>query len=141
MRKIHSNHAVFSLGYHIIWCPKYRHHVLDGAIATELKQIIAQTCAAYGWGLEAIEIMPDHVHLFITATPEEAPGTIAKTLKSISAVYLFEKFSKLKGRRFWGSGLWSPSTFYATVGGVSDAAIKDYIANQKTYPRPRGAGS
>ena len=56
---------------------------------------------------------------------------IAKTLKSISAVHLFNKFSKLKQRKFWGSGLWSTGTYYASVGHISEDAVKKYIETQK----------
>jgi putative transposase len=126
-----SNHATFSLGYHIIWTPKYRHTVLTGVVEIELRHILAQTCAHYEWPLEALEIMPDHIHLFVQAEPTTAPVEIAKTLKSISAVYLFEKFPQLKQRKFWGSGLWSRGAYYATVGHLSEEAVKKYIETQK----------
>ena len=38
-----TNHAKFSLGYHIIWCSKYRHQILKDAIEVELKQVLAET--------------------------------------------------------------------------------------------------
>lgn len=131
MRTTHSSHAVFSLGYHIIWCPKYRHRVLSSVIADELKLIVAQTCQNYGWELQEMEVMPDHVHIFVQADHLTAPVAIAKTLKSISAVHIFHKFPKLKARKFWGSGLWSRGTYYATVGHISEDAIRRYIETQK----------
>ena len=76
--------------------------------------------------------MPDHVHLFIQASPSDAPSNIAKTLKSISAVHLFNKFPKLKGQKFWGTGLWSPSTYYGSVGHISEDVVRKYIQEQKT---------
>jgi len=44
----------------------------------ELKQILAETCAAYGWSLESIEVMPDHVHIFVQVDPKAALVNIAK---------------------------------------------------------------
>jgi putative transposase len=120
-----------SIGYHLIWCPKYRHPVLVGAVEIELKRILAETCMAYDWELQSLEIMPDHVHLFLQADHLTAPVTIVKTLKSISAVHLFNKFPKLKARKFWGSGLWSRGTYYASVGHISEEAIRQYIETQK----------
>ena len=131
MRTISSNHAVFSLGYHIIWCPKYCHAVLGDAVAIELKHIIAETCSVYGWELQAIDVMPDHVHIFVQADHLTAPVAIAKTLKSISAVHIFHRFPKLKGRKFWGSGLWSGGTYYATVGHISEESIRRFIESHK----------
>jgi len=130
MHKMSSAHAVFSLGYHIIWCPKYRHQVLTGSVKIELKRILAEACATYGWEIGALEVMPDHVHIFVQADHETAPGTIAKTLKSISAIHLFHKFPDLKGRKFWGSGLWSRGTYYSTVGHISEEVVKKYIEEQ-----------
>lgn len=131
MKTLHSSHATHSLGYHIIFCPKYRHQVLKDAIEVELKRILAETCAHYGWELHELEIMPDHVHLFVQTDHTVAPVEIAETLKSISAVHIFNKFPKLKGRKFWGSGLWSRGTYYASVGHISEDAVKKYIQTQK----------
>lgn len=114
-----------------MWCAKYRHKVLAGAVEVELKTILAETCAVYGWGLEELGIMPDHVHLLVTADPGTSPQEIAKTLKSISAVRLFTLFPKLKKQKFWGSGLWSPATFYGSVGQVNEETIRNYVATQK----------
>jgi putative transposase len=75
--------------------------------------------------------MPDHVHIFVQADHTTAPVTIAKTLKSISAVHLFNKFPDLKKRKFWGSDLWSQGTYSATVGHISENAVKKYIETQK----------
>ena len=38
-----------SLQYHIVWCTKYRHPILTGAVEVETKTILAQTCTEYGW--------------------------------------------------------------------------------------------
>ena len=76
-----NNNSVSSLQYHIIWCTKYRHPILTGAVEVEAKTILAQVCAEYGWTLKAIEVMPDHVHLFLEASPDEAPSTIARMLR------------------------------------------------------------
>jgi len=89
MQNLSSNNAKHSLGYHIIFCPKYRHQVLKGVIEVEVKRILVETCKAYNWLCHSLEVMPDHVHIFVQADHTTAPVTIAKTLKSISAVHLF----------------------------------------------------
>lgn len=132
MEEKHDNHSVSKLGYHIIWCPKFRHPILKDAVEIELRHILHQTCITYDWSLQELEIMPDHVHLFVQASPNDTPNTIAKTLKSISAVHLFNKFPKLKGQKFWGTGLWSPSTYYGSVGEISEDTVRKYIQEQKT---------
>ena len=59
--------AVFSLKYHVVWCPKYRREVLVPPVDTRLKTIIGAVAAEYGFTVHAMEVMPDHVHLFIEA--------------------------------------------------------------------------
>jgi len=126
-----NNRSVHEIAYHIIWCTKYRHNVIFDLVEIELKKILAETCDYYGWKLEKMETMPDHVHLFIRSDHLTAPVEIAKTLKSISAVHIFSTFPKLKGKKFWGSGLWSRSTYYGAVGHVSEETVKKYIEDQK----------
>jgi putative transposase len=127
------NHCVHEIAYHIIFCTKYRHPIIKDAVEIELKKILAETCEQYGWKLETMETMPDHVHLFIRTDHMTAPVEIAKTLKSISAVYLFTTFPKLKAKKFWGSGLWSRSTYYGAVGHVSEETVKKYIEDQQSH--------
>lgn len=125
------SHEVYELGYHLIWCTKYRHPILVDAVEIEARHILAQTCTVYGWELHAIEIMPDHVHMFVGTDPQTSPAEVAKTLKSISAVKIFTAFPKRKGQKFWGNGLWSPSTYFGSVGHVSEETVRKYIETQK----------
>lgn len=130
MEHLSSKNSKHKLGYHIIFCPKYRKQVFDQVISIKVKEILAQTCVANNWIIHSIEVMPDHVHLFIQVGPEESLVSIVRCLKSVSAVYIFEKFSSLKKQKFWGSGLWSKGTYYATIGSVSAESIKKYIEGQ-----------
>jgi putative transposase len=114
-----TDHSTYNLNYHIVLVTKYRHEVLKGEVETYLKQRIQELCDHYGWENLALETMPDHVHLFVSAPPKFSPLTIATTLKSILAVDIFKKFNGLKPKKFWGSGLWSRGTYYGSAGAVS----------------------
>lgn len=125
-------HATYKIGYHVVWCTKFRHPILVNAVEVFTKNTIAQTCAVYGWELKQIEIMPDHVHCFISAPPTVAPTDIVETLKSVSAIAVFTQFPQLKGQKFWGSGLWSKSYYVETVGDMSEKVVLKYIGTQKS---------
>ena len=126
-----TGHSVYNLNYHIVLVTKYRNKVLTGEIERHVKEQVPIICARYEWDTLALEVMPEHVHLFVSAPPTIAPNTIAKTLKSILAVAVFREFPTLKQRRFWGSGLWSDGCYYGSAGAVSSETIQRYIANQK----------
>ena len=43
MKKLkHNITSVVNIGYHIVWCPKYRRKVLTGKIESRLKEILPQ---------------------------------------------------------------------------------------------------
>jgi len=130
MELMKSKHAVHRIAYHIVFCTKYRNKVLVGPIEVECRRIIGETCYKYNWKLVNTEVMPDHVHLLVQTDHTATPYIVVQTIKSVSAVYLFERFPSLKKNKFWGSGLWSPSTFYGSVGNVSEKVIRNYINNQ-----------
>ena len=40
-----NNNVVYRCAYHVVWCPKYRRPVIEGAVDERLKQIIREVCA------------------------------------------------------------------------------------------------
>ena len=96
-----------------------------------VKKRIPEICQQYEWELLSFEVMPEHIHLFVSAPPKIAPLTIASTIKSIVAVDVFREFSMLKTYKFWGSGLFSRGCYYGSAGSVSAETIKRYIEEQK----------
>lgn len=124
-------HSVYNLNYHIVFVTKYRNEVLTGAIEQHIKSLVPTLCKRYGWEQLALEVMPDHLHLFVSAPPTTAPFRITQTLKSLLANSVFATFPTLKQERFWGSGLWSDGCYYGSAGAVSASIIEKYIAAQK----------
>ena len=84
------NHCKYLIQYHIIWCPKFRYCVLDDVEGT-LKQILHRICQKYGYQVKALEVMPDHIHIFIDCPQTVAPCDVVRTLKSRTAVELFQR--------------------------------------------------
>ena len=122
----HEQHTVHLIVYHIIWCPKRRRKVLQGAIAKRLEQLIHEVCIEHEWKIIHLAIQPDHVHLFIRANPYTLPTDIAHAIKGRSSHVLREEFPPLKKL----PSLWTRSTFYSTAGNVSADIIQNYIERQ-----------
>jgi putative transposase len=123
--------GVYDLGYHVVWCPKYRRPVLTGTIAARCDELIRVKCAEHGWQVIALEVMPDHVHLFVKARPKDSPSYVANQLKGYTSRVLRQTYPSLRSRL---PTLWSRSFFVATVGAVSAATVQRYIDTQ--YERP-----
>ena len=120
--------AVFNLKFHVVWCPKYRRKVLVPPIDARLKEIISEIAERREMTVHALEVMPDHVHLFIEADPRWAPADIAGRFKAVSSKLLRKEFPALRSRL---PTLWSRSYFCSTVGAVSETTIRRYIEAQK----------
>ncbi|OAR04795.1 IS200/IS605 family transposase [Hydrogenibacillus schlegelii] len=128
-------HSRYLILYHMVWIPKYRRTVLEGPIADRLKEIIQETAKERGWEIIAMEVMPDHVHLFASVPPTIRPADVVKVFKGVSARKLLLEFPHLQKRTGRGT-LWAPSYFMATAGNVSAETIRRYIEEQ----RQKGGG-
>ena len=93
-----SNKAVYNIGYHFIWCPKYRRKVLVGDVEAHLRHVLSERADTLGVTIETMEIMPDHVHLFVKVPPTLAPHFIVQQLKGISSHLLRQEYPHLKSR-------------------------------------------
>ena len=127
---VHDRTAVYSIRYHIVWSVKYRKDVLTGKLEKSLKQILIDIANEKEFITGEMEIMSDHVHLFVSAKPKYSPSYIYKMLKGISGRRLFIKYPGLKKKLHKGH-LWNPSTYIETVGHISEEAIEKYILDQK----------
>ncbi|MGK7945960.1 MAG: IS200/IS605 family transposase [Microcystaceae cyanobacterium] len=108
-------HSVTLINYHFVWCPKRRKPVLKGEIKHRAQQIIFDLCVENEWRLIALEIMPDHIHLFLEAKPSYAPSVIIKRIKGRLSHHLRKEFPELLKL----PTLWTPSYFCATTGETS----------------------
>ena len=125
---IHKEGLVYKNQFHVIFCPKYRRKVLVDGIDERLKEILPEEAAKLQAEILSLEVMPDHVHLFLTCDPRLLLHRIIKQLKGASARRLRMEFPELKSRL---PCLWTRSYFCCTVGHISEATFRRYIEMQK----------
>lgn len=123
-----SNKTVYNLGYHIIWCSKYRRKLLIDEVAIRLQELLEFKAADLGLTLDTSEIMPDHVHLFIKTSPVDSPHFIVQQFKGYTSRILRQEFKHLTTR---APTLWTRSYYVESVGHISEETIKQYIQDQK----------
>ncbi|KXS42084.1 MULTISPECIES: IS200/IS605 family transposase [Methanohalophilus] len=124
----HSNTTVYNIGFHLIWCPKYRRNVLENEIEARLKELLYNKAEEIGVIIEKMEIMPDHVHLFVKTTPTMSPHWIVQQLKGYTSRILRQEFSEMRTRL---PTLWTRSYYCESVGHISETTVKKYIEEQK----------
>ncbi len=124
----HSTTCVYNVAYHLIWCPKYRRKVLIGNIKKDLRNLLKSKAQQLDAEIENMEIMPDHVHLFIKTKPTASPHWIVQQLKGYTSHQLRKKYPELKSRL---PTLWTRSYYCESVGHISEDTIKKYIEEQK----------
>jgi len=123
-----SKKAKFNIAYHLIWCPKFRRKVLIDGIDIRLKELLYEKAKDLNIVIENMEIMPDHIHLFVKCNPTDNPQQIVGQFKGYAARYLREEFPKLKSRL---PCLWTRTYYCESVGHISEETIKKYIEEQK----------
>ena len=95
-------------------------------IKERLEEIITEVATDNNWNVIAKEVMPDHVHLFVSADPRTRPDIVVKRFKGRSSNLLRKEFPELLKM----PTLWTRSYFLSTAGNVSLSAIKRYIERQ-----------
>jgi putative transposase len=90
-----SMHAVYDLKYHFVWIPKYCKRILAPERAEYAEQVLQRVAEEYDMVIDTMDIVEDHVHVFLEAPPRLSPSRIVQILKSISARELFRQFPRL----------------------------------------------
>ena len=122
----HTRHRVLD---HFVFCPKYRHRVLEGAIASRLEELFRECCEMQRWYLHELNIQPDHVHLLVQFSPSELICDVAQSLKGGSSITIRSEFPDLR-EFLWGAAFWSEGYFCESVGYRDEAAVRRYIRDQ-----------
>ena len=125
-----SKTCVYNLGYHLIWCTKYRRKVLSPKIELRLKELIRKKAEEIEVEIVEMETMPNHIHIFVKSKPTYSPHFIVQQFKGYSSRILREEFAELRSRL---PSLWTRSYFCESVGCISADTIIKYIENQKNH--------
>ena len=130
------SHTRTDLKYHLVWVPKYRKRLLTSPRREYLKYLLARIAAEWELAIVEVEVLDDHVHLFLEAPPRLSPAEIMHTIKGITSREMFIKFPELKGV-LWRGHLWAEGYYAATVGDkVTAEVVRRYIREQTRHDLP-----
>jgi len=124
----YSKTTVYNIGYHLIWCPKFRRKVLIGDIAVRLRELFFQKASQIHIEIVEAEIMPDHIHLFVKTPPVYSHHFVVQQLKGYTSRMIRDEYPFMKSRL---PSLWTRSYYCESVGHISAETIRKYIEEQK----------
>lgn len=126
-----TRNAAYNINYHFVWIPKTRAKILVEPFKTDVKNFLLEKVQQHQWDALALQIMPDHIHYFLSAPPKWAPAKIVQELKTYSSRLLRRKYYLIRQMRytpdFWASGY-----YVGTAGHVTAENVARYIAEQNS---------
>jgi len=134
----YNKHSVGQSAYHFVWRPKYnqsvfRHEYPRKVVIDALKEM------AVRWKIKIyeMEVMANHVHVFVELPPTITVSFALQILKGGSAKIFFEKCTIWK-RYYVSRGqkqahLWTPGKFFRSVGSVTAEVVEKYIRESNKW--------
>ncbi len=103
---------------------------MSDEVSEHLKEVFQRIAEEYEFKIDTMEVMEDHVHIFVEVPPRYSPAQVGQILKSVSAREVFKKFPKLR-KQLWAGEFWSDGYFVRSVGDkVTADIIRKYIEYQ-----------
>lgn len=101
----HTAHSSYRCEYHIVFAPKYRRKVIYNQLRKDVGEIMRKLCNEMKVEIIEAEACPDHIHMLVSIPPYMSIAQFVGTLKSKSALMIFDRHSNLKykygNRNFW----------------------------------------
>ena len=121
-------HSTYRCEYHIVFAPKYRRKIIYKEIKRDVGEILRKLCNEMKVEIIEAEACPDHIHMLVSIPPYMSVAQFVGTLKSKSALMIFDRHANLKyrygNRNFWCRG------YYVDTVGRNKERIAEYIRNQ-----------
>ena len=118
--------------FHFVFVPKYRRRVfVNEDKRFMLKEFLKKICEKYAIGIHALEVAPDHVHLFAELPISMSVSYAIRLLKSRSAKLMFQAFPNY--RKLYPKGhFWNGYAYYESIGRVTASKIEKYIRESQS---------
>ena len=128
------SHGVGQSKFHVVLVTYKRYGMFRRAdIERALRDIFIGIANRHRFEIYEMEIVEDHVHLFIGIRPSQSIAEVMQYLKGASSKELRQLFPEMKGfsRRY----LWSKGKFFRPISEVNEETIRHYIAESQGKPK------
>ena len=89
------SHTIWHCQYHVVWTPKYRLRILEGAVGQEVANCIRAFSEQKSCDVIELNVQRDHVHLVVMVPPKLSISDYMGIIKGRTAIRVFNKFRKL----------------------------------------------
>ena len=127
------SHTRWKCQYHIVFIPKYRKKQLYGQLRMDVREIIKTLCIYKDVEIVEGAICIDHVRLCVSIPPKMSISRFMGYLKGKSTLMIYDRHPELQSK--WSKAFWARGYYVATVGNITEDAIKKYIREQSEEPR------
>ena len=127
------SHTKWKCQYHIVFIPKYRKKVLYGKMRQDVREIISMLCKNKNIEIVSGAVCSDHVHLCVSIPPKMSISNFMGYLKGKSTLMIYDRHPELQSK--WDKAFWARGYYVATIGNVTETAIKKYIEEQSEESR------
>ncbi len=128
------SHVIYYHVYHIVWTPKYRYKVMEGRLKEFIEENIRMLCEWKKVEILELNVQFDHVHMVVFLEPRISVSTFMGIIKGKLAIKIFQSFSGLKQKPYWGNHFWSRGYCSSTVG-LNEEQIRKYVRYQEEQER------
>ena len=128
------SHSLWHCQYHVVFVPKYRFRVLEGAISTEVESCIRMFSSQKECEIVELNVQVDHVHLIVFVPPKLSMSDYVGIIKGRTAIRIFNKFRRLKTKPYFGNHFWARGYCVDTVG-LDAEMIRKYVKYQEVQER------
>ena len=128
----HTAHSSYRCEYHIVFAPKYRRKVIYKEIRKDIGEIFRKLCAEMKVEIIEAEACVDHIHMLVSIPPYMSIAQFVGTLKSKSALMIFDRHANLK-YRYGSRNFWARGYFVDTVGKNERGAERLVFTDEEYY--------
>ena len=127
------SHTKWKCQYHIVFIPKDWKKQLYGRLREDVRDVIKTLCQNKGVEIVEGTVCVDHVHLCVCIPPKMSVSSFMGYLKGKSTLMIYDKHPELQSK--WSKAFWARGYYVATVGNLTEEAIKKYIQEQSEESR------
>lgn len=94
----------------------------------DIRDIIKTLCSYKNVEIVEGEVCVDHIHLCVCIPPKLSVSSFMGYLKGRSTLMIYDIHPELQSK--WNKAFWARGYYVATVGNLTEEAIKKYIQEQ-----------